>query len=102
MQTTEVVEHLYSIKRQTVHKDKSLFMGSEEDLSLFDFSWLRSQARSPRLNWTSLRIYVDPNVETIQKSIYSVFDLVRDLGGVACVFAMVSQLATHMLTYNQL
>ena len=71
-------------------------------MNLFDLALTRTQARSPRLEWVSLRLFINPNVELIQKSVYSAFDVIRDLGGAACMTLLVSSLLTHLFTYNQL
>jgi len=68
-------------------------------LTLFDLQWKKTQSRASKQKWLSLRIFIEPSVEILQKSVYSVFDFLRDLGGVASIFILMSQMATHLLTY---
>ena len=47
-------------------------------------------------------MFVDPKVQVIQKSVYSLFDFLRDVGGLAFLFSLLSSGANKLFTFNKL
>ena len=53
-------------------------------------------------DWFSMRIHINANVRFIRKSVYTAFDIIRDIGGCAYFLVAVATFFTAAFTYNKL
>ena len=103
LQTDSPQEQHYDINLAQLEKASSLFSPNEDNTALFNMKWTKILGRTSKSgDWFSMRIHINANVRFIRQSVYTFFDILRDIGGCAYFFVAVATFAAVAFTYNKL
>ena len=73
------------------------------DTNFYKTNWKAISTRTTDPNiWLTIYFDVSPDIEVVQHSVYSFFDLLRDLGGISAMMIFLGSFANSFFSYKKL